>query len=257
MADGKRLFGLRAVVTGADSGVGEAIVRTLVKQGAEVLAVDSANSGIESHFKSVKGVRGATIDLNAGDAATRLGAMAASELGVVDIVVFNLSPHSEGSINDCDSQDLANLLERKNEVIESICEQILPMMKSSPAGRIVILGFNRSVFSVDGSDSYTKSEAALANLTARLAAETASSGINVNYIQLGAIMTPESRRVFKSDKNLRDYCIKRSAAKRLGEPVDIAKVALFLATDDSVFVSGTGIVVDGGIAPARAGDESS
>ena len=60
-------------------------------------------------------------------------------------------------------------------------------------------------------------------------------------------MTPESRRVFNADKDFRDYCIQRSAAKRLGEPVDIAKVALFLATDDSVFVSGTGIVVDGGI----------
>ena len=81
-----------------------------------------------------------------------------------------------------------------------------------------------------------------------MAADTAEFGINANYIQLGAIMTPESRRVFNNDKDLRDYCIKRSAARRLGEPVDIAKVALFLATDDSVFVSGTGIVVDGGIA---------
>jgi len=119
-------------------------------------------------------------------------------------------------------------------------------MKSSPAGRIIILGFNRSVFSQDGSEAYAKSEAAIAELTRRLAAETAQFGINANYIQLGAIMTPESRRVFNNDKDLRDFCIKRSAAKRLGEPVDIAKVALFLATDDSVFVSGTGIVVDGG-----------
>ncbi len=61
-------------------------------------------------------------------------------------------------------------------------------------------------------------------------------------------MTPDSRRVFNNNKELRDYCIGRSAAKRLGEPVDIAKVALFLATDDSVFVSGTGIVADGGVA---------
>ena len=124
------------------------------------------------------------------------------------------------------------------------------MMKSSPAGRIIILGFNRSVFAKDGTDSYAKSEAAIAELTRRLAAETAEFGINANYIQLGAIMTPESRRVFNNDKELRDHCIQRSAAKRLGEPVDVAKVVLFLATDDSVFVSGTGIVVDGGVASA-------
>ena len=81
MADGKRLFGLKAVVTGADSGIGEAIVRTLIKQGCEVLAIDSANSGIESHFKTVKGVRGVSVDLNTADAATRVGALAESELG--------------------------------------------------------------------------------------------------------------------------------------------------------------------------------
>ena len=63
-------------------------------------------------------------------------------------------------------------------------------------------------------------------------------------------MTPDSRDVFNHDTALRDYCINRSAARRLGEPIDIAKVALFLATDDAVFVSGAGIVVDGGEANA-------
>jgi NAD(P)-dependent dehydrogenase (short-subunit alcohol dehydrogenase family) len=63
-------------------------------------------------------------------------------------------------------------------------------------------------------------------------------------------MTPESRRVFSGATDLRDFCIRRSAARRIGESVDIAKVALFLATDDAVFVSGTGIIVDGGRADA-------
>lgn len=248
MADAMRLFGMRAVVTGAASGIGEAIVRTLVKQGTEVLAIDSLNSGIESHFKSVRGVHGAAVDLNAADAATKTGELAAAELGVVDIVVCNLNPHADGPVSDSDSEAFELLLARKNDLVEGICDQLLPMMKSSPAGRIIILGFNRSVFDRDGSDSYAKSQASIARLTAKLAAETAEFGINANYIQLGAIMTPESRRVFNNDKDFRDRCIQRSAAKRLGEPVDIAKVALFLATDDSVFVSGTGIVVDGGIA---------
>jgi NAD(P)-dependent dehydrogenase (short-subunit alcohol dehydrogenase family) len=62
-------------------------------------------------------------------------------------------------------------------------------------------------------------------------------------------MTPSSRAVFDADKSFRDWCIARSAARRLGEPVDVAKVALFLASDDAVFVSGTGIVADGGILP--------
>ena len=79
-----------------------------------------------------------------------------------------------------------------------------------------------------------------------LAAETGDSGITANYVQPGAIMTAVSREVFRKDKSLRDSCIAGSAAKRLGEPVDVAKVVLFLASDDAVFVSGTGIAVDGG-----------
>ena len=59
-------------------------------------------------------------------------------------------------------------------------------------------------------------------------------------------MTPASRDVFRKHPALRDHCIQGSAARRLGEPVDIAKVALFLASDDAVFVSGTGVAVDGG-----------
>ena len=59
-------------------------------------------------------------------------------------------------------------------------------------------------------------------------------------------MTPESREVFRKDTALRDFCIANSAAKRVGEPVDVAKVVLFLASDDAMFVSGTGIWVDGG-----------
>jgi len=246
MANALRLFGLRAVVTGAASGIGEAIVRTLVKHGAEVLAVDSANSGVETHFSSVRGVHGAVLDINAADFATKLEDLASNVLGVVDIVVCNFSLYADAPIADGDDEALNRIVKRKNSLVEGIAGELLPLMKSSPAGRIIVLGFNRSVFSQNGSGSYAKSEAAIAELTRKLAANTAQFGINVNYIQLGAIMTPESRRVFNNDKALRDYCIQRSAAKRLGEPVDVAKVALFLATDDSVFVSGTGIVVDGG-----------
>jgi 3-oxoacyl-[acyl-carrier protein] reductase len=248
MADALRLFGMRAVVTDAAGGVGEAIARTLVKHGAEVLAVDTANSGVETHFEAVRGIRGAVLDLYAANGAQQLSELASAELGVVDIVVCDVTPPTDAPINDTDDEALQALLKRKQDLVAGICQKLLPLMKNSPAGRIIILGFIRSVFGRDGSASFKKSEQAIAGFTATLAAETGPFGINANYIQPGAIMTPESRRVFKSDMELRDFCIGGSAAKRLGEPVDVAKVALFLATDDSVFVSGTGIVVDGGIA---------
>ena len=248
MADAMRLFGMRAVITNAAGGIGEAIARTLVKHGAEVLAVDTANSGVETHFKSVRGIRGAVLDLFAADGAADLAELAATELGVVDIIVCDVTPPTDAPINDQDADALDKLLRRKHDLVSDICHKLLPLMKNSPGGRIIVLGFLRSVFGVDGSNCFHKSQSSIAGFTAGLAAETGEFGVNANYIQPGAIMTPESRRVFKNDKALRDFCIGASAAKRLGEPVDVAKVALFLATDDSVFVSGTGIVVDGGIA---------
>ena len=108
------------------------------------------------------------------------------------------------------------------------------------------MGFLRSSFAADANTAYDRAEQDLANLTRALAVEIGEFGITANYVQPGGVMTPDSRDVFRKDQSLRDHCIKASAAKRLGEPVDIAKVVLFLASDDAVFVSGTGIAVDGG-----------
>jgi len=251
MADERRLFGLKAVVTGASGGIGEAIARTLIKQGADVLAIDSPNSGVDSHFKSVRGIKGIVVDIHAADAASQIADAASSEFGHLDIVICNVTPRVDGVINDGDNDALEKLLEQKQQIVSAICQQLLPLMKNSPAGRIVILGFVRSIFGRDGSESFAKSTVAIAALTAQLASEAGPNGINANYIQPGAVMTPNSRRVFNNDKELRDFCIGRSAAKRLGEPIDIAKVELFLASDESVFVSGAGIVVDGGKAAVK------
>jgi NAD(P)-dependent dehydrogenase (short-subunit alcohol dehydrogenase family) len=127
-----------------------------------------------------------------------------------------------------------------------MCRGALPYLKKSPAGRIINIGFLRNIFSAEGTESCARAERDLAAITHALAAETGKFGITANYVQPGAIMTAASREVFRKDKKLRDFCISSSAASRLGEPVDVAKVVLFLASDDAVFVSGTGIAVDGG-----------
>ena len=246
MAEELRLYCMNALVTGAAGGIGEAIARTLVKHGAEVLAIDSPNSGVDSQFKAVRGITGVVVDVQAADSAAQVAAAARAQFERLDIAICDVSPRVSAPINDGDISELDAVLERKQQLVSGICAELLPLMKNSPAGRIVILGFLRSAFGRDGSASFARSTDAVARLTANLAAEAGPHGINVNYIQPGAIMTPDSRRMFKKNQALRDFCIGYSAAKRLGEPIDVAKVALFLATDDSVFVSGTGIVVDGG-----------
>ncbi len=246
MADARRLFGSRAVVTGASNGIGEAIVRTLVKQGALVFAVDRPDSGIETQFKALRNVTPYAASITDETSISEMLAGANESLKGLDIIVGNEVMQPKKPFGDDDEVDLQPFLERKIQLYAALARAALPHLEKSPAGRIINMACSRSTFSRSGENAYARSRAGLAELTQTLAAEAGPYGTTVNYVQPGAVMTPATRRVFTEDKDLRDYCIARSAAKRLGEPVDIAKVVLFLASDDAVFVSGTGVMVDGG-----------
>lgn len=245
MAAPLRLYGLNALVLNAGSGIGEAVARTLVKHGATVLAVDTINSGVDTHFASVKGITGMTANLVDPDQMPVLIQDAVDEMGGIDILV-NEFPLSFEMPMGASSDKLERLLQSRAALTLSVCRAALPQLKKSPAGRIINMGFLRSCFAADANSAFDRSEQDLANLTRALAVEIGEFGITANYVQPGGVMTPDSRDVFRKEKALRDHCIKGSAAQRLGEPVDVAKVVLFLASDDAVFVSGTGIAVDGG-----------
>jgi NAD(P)-dependent dehydrogenase (short-subunit alcohol dehydrogenase family) len=245
MGDPLRLYGLNALVLNAADGIGEAIARTLVKHGATVMAADASNSGVVQNFSSVKGIIGHAANLNDPDELAALVQEAVDTLGGLDIVVNDFLFRHEAPVVAVDDA-LERVLRMRATLIMAVCRAALPHMKTSPAGRIINIGLLRSFFAAGANRVSAHAEQDLANLTRALAVEMAEFGITANYIQPGAVMTPESREAFRKDKALRDYCIQSSAARRLGEPVDIAKVALFLASDDAVFVSGTGVAVDGG-----------
>ena len=210
-----------------------------------MLAVDDPKSGVEQHFASVRGIHGLATEFGDPDRIPALVEEAAGKFGTLDILVNDFPVAPDGPIAD-DEAGLDELLRRRAELIMAMCRTALPYLKKSPAGRIINMGLLRSAFAANARSAAQKAERDLAAISRALAAETGGFGITANYVQPGAIMTPESREVFRKDKTLRDYCISTSAAKRLGEPVDVAKVVLFLASDDAVFVSGTGVAVDGG-----------
>ncbi len=245
MGDPLRLYGLKALVLNAGSGIGEAVARTLVKHGAKVLAVDTRNSGVEQHFSSVKGITGYSANLIDANKMPALIEDARQKLGGLDILV-NDFPLAIDTPIDGGGDKLERLLQSRAALTMSICRAALPHLKNSPAGRIINMGFLRSCFAPGAAEASDRAQQDLANLTRALAVEIGEFGITANYVQPGGVMTPASRDLFRKNPTLRDHCIQGSAARRLGEPVDIAKVALFLASDDAVFVSGTGIAVDGG-----------
>lgn len=245
MGDPLRLYGLNALVLNAAGGICEAIARTLVKHGATVLAIDTKNSGVEQHYSAVKGITGKSAVLVDPERLPKIIDEAASELGRIDILIIDFPLHPDAPIDQVDDK-LEFLLRTRATLTKAVYDTALPYLQKSPQGRIISLGLLRSCFTRNGAAASEYAQQDLAEMTQALAAEAGEFAITVNYIQPGAVMTPESREVFRKDHGLRDYCIRGSAARRLGEPVDIAKVALFLASDDAVFVSGTGLAVDGG-----------
>jgi len=252
MSEKPRLFGARAIVTSAADGIGEAVVRIFANQGAEIVAVDQPDSGVESKFRGHKNVRPVAVSLQDADGVSSVVQGAADALGGLDAVINNGMIQPKTPISDADSNELDALLERRIRTYSLLARTALNHLEKSPAGRIISIGCLRSAFTIDGARAYRRSEQALAELTAALAEDAGPLGTNVTYVQPGAIMTPASRRVLNADKALRDFCIRNSAAGRVGEPVDVAKAVLFLASDDSVFVTGTGILVDGGARAAVA-----
>ncbi len=245
MGDPLRLYGLNALVLSAGSGIGEASARTLIKHGATVVAVDTKSSDVERHYAAVKGITGMTANLLDTEQMPDLVHEAVGQLGSIDILVTDFPLPIDTPV-DSTGEKFDRLLKLRAALTLSICRAVLPHIKKSPAGRIINMGFLRSSFTAEAGDACTRAEQDLANLTRALAVEIGEFGITANYVQPGGVMTPQSRDVFRKNTTLRDHCIKASAAKRLGEPVDIAKVVLFLASDDAVFVSGTGVAVDGG-----------
>ena len=244
MPDSGRLFGVRAMLCGGANGVGEAIARTLVRHDANVVALDRADSDIETRYRDVSGVSGLAARFDGDGNAADAVAAVEKELGGLDAVVISTGVQVQAPVQDADLH--SSLLQGRLVGIRQLFAAAMPRMKRSPAGRFVIVGLLRSAYGRDAENLVEEAEAALSDLVRELAVSAGPFGITVNYVQPGALMTPESRRVFSDDKTLRDYCIQRSAARRLGEALDIAKVVLFLASDDATFVSGSGVAVDGG-----------
>ena len=215
MGDPKRLYGLNALVLNAADGIGEAIARTLVKHGAKVIAADTSNSGVVQHFASVRGITGYVANQNDPEQLASLVEATVEKLGGLDILVTDFFLRQEAPLARVDEK-LEAVLEQRATLVMAACRAALPHLKQSPAGRIINLGFLRSFFAAEGNDANARAEKDLANLTRALAAETGEFGITANYVQPGAVMTPESREAFRKNAGLRDICIRKFCGTAAG-----------------------------------------
>lgn len=232
-----------AVVTGAASGIGRAIALRYGEEGVKVIAVDRDEPALEK-----AGPFHATlaVDVSARDAPAQIAALAQDAAGGCDILVNAAGISAFGLFDDPDQSLWDDTLRINLDAGAKITRAVLPMLRLSDQGRIIMIGSTCSQFASAGLSAYVVSKHAILGLTRALASELGQDGITVNCIQPGAILTNITGPVFEQDPSFRDYWTNKAALGRIGTPEDIAPVAAFLASEEARFMSGHGIYVDGG-----------
>ena len=237
---GRDVAGRRAVITGAASGIGAAAVARLIADGCAVLAVDLTGEGLA-------GTHNLVADLSDHASFARIAEAALHQLGGCDILINNAGVCPAWPFDTMADESWDAALAVNVTAAMKLTRALLPQLRASAAGRVVNTGSIMSRYGNAGLVAYTTSKHAILGLTRALAMELGRDGITVNCVQPGAIETGMTRAMFESSPESHAYYTDRSALGRVGKPEDIADVMAFLASDDARFVTGQGIMVDGGV----------
>jgi 3-oxoacyl-[acyl-carrier protein] reductase len=239
-ARGRDISERKAVVTGAASGIGAAVVARLFADGCEVLAVDRVAEGLA-------GTRNLVADLGDEAAFANIADGAALNLGGCDILINNAGVCPVGPFDDMTDENWDAALGINVKAAMKLTRALLPMLRASKAGRVINTGSIMSRYGDAGLVAYATSKHAILGFTRALAMELGPDGITVNCVQPGAITTGMTKEMFESNPDSLTYYASRSALGRIGQPEDVADVMVFLASDDARFITGQGIMVDGGV----------
>jgi NAD(P)-dependent dehydrogenase (short-subunit alcohol dehydrogenase family) len=238
-----RLDGRRAIVTGAASGIGRASAQLFAAEGARVLAVDRPGANLTFEEAAIAGLEA---DLAEDGAPGRIIAGALASLGGLDIL-FNNAGISNSTLTSDMTDEAWDRVQAVNlRTVFRLTREAIPTLIASPAGRIINTASVMAQNTDYGLSAYCASKAGVVGLTRTLALELGKHGVTANAILPGAILTGMTERVF-SDPAIAAIWAKKSVLRRLGQPIDVARVALFLASDDGGFVTGQAIAADGGL----------
>ncbi|MDD9921728.1 MAG: glucose 1-dehydrogenase [Boseongicola sp.] len=239
-----RLDGKRALVTGASSGLGQHFAGVLAEAGATVTLASRRVERVEEHANALckRGYAAKATQLDVSDpgSVSRLFAGATP----FDIVVNNAGIANASPALNTSTEDFNAVLNTNLSGVFSVAREAAAGMKDNGGGSIIniasILGLRVS----GGVASYTASKAAVIQLSKALALEWARYGVRVNALCPGYIETPINAAFFETDAG--QALIKRVPQRRLGQPTDLDAPLLLLASDQSSFMTGSVLAVDGG-----------
>lgn len=244
-----RLDGQAAVVTGAGRGLGAAIAVAFAEVGADVLISSRTESELESVAAQIEqaGSRAHIVvaDLAQPDATAALAARAVAAFGRLDIVVNNVGGSMPNTLLTTTVKDMRDAFTFNVLTAHALTVAAVPLMLEHGGGSIINISSTMGRLAGRGFAAYSTAKAALAHYT-RLTALDLCPRIRVNGIAPGSIMT-SALDIVASNDALREPMEKATPLRRLGDPVDIAAAAVYLASPAGSYLTGKVIEVDGGL----------
>ena len=246
------LTGKTAIVTGSSRGIGRAIAEQLAAHGANVVISSRTQEDCDKVAEGInaKGAGRAVAiaaSISSKQALEELAEKTRAEFGPIDIMVCNAAsnPHY-GSLDDISDDQFRKVLD--NNVLSNhwLIQQALPDMRASGGGAIIVVS---SIGGLRGSPTigaYNVSKAADFQLVRNYAVENGKHNIRVNAIAPGVVKTDFARALWE-DQKMHDATAARTPMRRLGDPDDIAGVAVMLASRAGGWMTGQMVVIDGGI----------
>jgi 2-dehydro-3-deoxy-L-fuconate 4-dehydrogenase len=249
----QRLQDKVALVTAAGQGIGRAIATAFAAEGARVIATDVD----EAKLEGLKAARRGKLDVRSTAAVEALAKSVADEFGGLDVLVNCAGYVHHGSVLDCSEQDWDFSFDLNVKSMHRTIKAFLPGMLAKKKGAIV--NISSAVSSIRGVPDryvYGASKAAIIGLTKAVAADFIRQGIRANAICPGTIESPSlegrikdrSQASGKSLKEIEQTFIERQPMGRLGKAEEVAALAVFLASDETSYITGQPHLVDGGMA---------
>ncbi len=249
-----RLENKRAIVTGASSGIGRAIAKLFASEGANVIVADIDATGGRETVRLISNGKGVShfisTDVSSPEQVSNMVSQAKDYLGGIDILVNDAAAFVFGEIEQVTAKDWERTF--NVNVLGSVytVRECLPYLRLSQSPSIVNIASVSSFIAQPAFIPYNTSKGALLQLTRCLAMDLAPDGVRVNCVCPGSIYTPATERHIAFEGSDREVFLQRAAKdsflKRIGKPEEVAYAALFLASEEASFVTGTHLVVDGG-----------
>ena len=245
----KRLEGKVALVTGAGGGIGKAIALRFAQEGARVAALDVNEKRAQATCREIEELNGTALALAADvrdeTAVDQAIQSIEGKFGTLEILVNNAGIARKKMFEQMSQKEWNEVWDTNLTGTLHCTRRSLPLLKRK-GGKIINIA-SVEVFSHSRKlTSYAASKGAMASFSRTLAVELGPQGICVNYICPGFIRT-EMTQPYSKRWLLRKYLQRQTPLGRMGEPEDVARAALFLASEDSDFITGVGITVDGGL----------